>query len=134
MINRVVLVGRITKDPELRFINGDIPLVRFNLAVNRTFTNSEGIRETDFIRCVVWNKQAENLAKYINKGALIGIEGKIKTSVFDNGTDKKQFTTEIQCDSIHFLDSRKNKDNHSNDSQNSAAEDFNINEDDGFPF
>ncbi len=134
MINRAVLVGRITKDPELRFVNGDIPLVRFNLAVNRTFTNSEGVRETDFIRCVVWNKQAENLAKYITKGALIGVEGKIRTSVFDNGTDKKQFTTEIQCDSIQFLESRKNKDNDGDYSQNSAAEDFNINEDDGFPF
>ncbi|NWN45671.1 single-stranded DNA-binding protein [Candidatus Phytoplasma pruni] len=134
MINRAVLVGRITKDPELRFVNGDIPLVRFNLAVNRTFTNSEGVRETDFIRCVVWNKQAENLAKYITKGALIGVEGKIRTSVFDNGTDKKQFTTEIQCDSIQFLESRKNKDNDGDYSQNSAVEDFNINEDDGFPF
>ncbi|KOR75428.1 putative single-strand DNA-binding protein [Candidatus Phytoplasma pruni] len=134
MINKVVLVGRITKDPELRFVNGDIPLVRFNLAVNRPFTNSEGVRETDFIRCVVWNKQAENLAKYITKGALIGIEGKIKTSFFDNGTDKKQFTTEIQCDSIQFLESRKKKDNDSDYSQNSAAEEFNINEDDKFPF
>ncbi|WEK82777.1 MAG: single-stranded DNA-binding protein [Candidatus Phytoplasma pruni] len=134
MINKVVLVGRITKDPELRFVNGDIPLVRFNLAVNRSFTNSEGVRETDFIRCVVWNKQAENLAKYITKGALIGIEGKIKTSVFDNGTDKKQFTTEIQCDSIQFLESRKKKDNDSDYSQNSAAEEFNIDEDDKFPF
>jgi single-strand DNA-binding protein len=136
MINRVILVGRITKDPELRFVNNDIPLVRFNLAINRNFTNNEGIRETDFIRCVVWNKQAENLAKFITKGALIGIEGKIRTSVFENNTDKKQFITEIQCDSIQFLDSRKNKEhNENNFSKNNLEEEFHIDEEnDELPF
>ncbi|WEK82590.1 MAG: single-stranded DNA-binding protein [Candidatus Phytoplasma pruni] len=76
MINKVILVGRITKDPEIYFVNGNIPLVRFILAVNRNFINKNGNSEADFISCVVWNKQAENLAKYVVKGSLIGVEGR----------------------------------------------------------
>ncbi|MDV3167908.1 MAG: single-stranded DNA-binding protein [Candidatus Phytoplasma stylosanthis] len=107
MINRVILVGRITKDPELRFINNDTPLVKFVLAVNRNYIGTSGQRETDFIRCSVWNKQAENLAKYISKGALLGIEGSIRVSTYESN-NQKQFLTEINCDSVQFLESKKN--------------------------
>ncbi|MEC4558677.1 MAG: single-stranded DNA-binding protein ['Conium maculatum' witches'-broom phytoplasma] len=109
MINKVILVGRITKVPELNFINGNIPLVRFILAVNRNFVNDKGDKEADFIRCTVWNKQAENLFKFVTKGALIGVEGRIKVNSFDNGTEKKQFITEIQCQSIQYLEFKKEK-------------------------
>ena len=79
MINRVVLVGRLTKDPELRYTSSNIPVSKFTLAVNRTFAGPSGEREADFIQCVVWRKQAENLAKFVRKGSLIGVEGRIQT-------------------------------------------------------
>ncbi|WAN63050.1 Single-stranded DNA-binding protein [Candidatus Phytoplasma rubi] len=110
MINKVILVGRITKDPELRFINGDVPLVRFVLAVNRNFNNKSGERETDFISCTVWNKQAENLVKYITKGSMLGIEGSIRINISENN-NQKQYFTEVKCDSIQFLEPKKNNSN-----------------------
>lgn len=107
MINRVVLVGRITKDPELKSTPSNIPVANFTLAVNRQFTNQSGEREADFIQCVVWRKQAENLVKYVQKGALLGIEGRIQTRSYeaDNGM---RYVTEVLCDSVQFLE-RKGK-------------------------
>ncbi|MGI3136061.1 MAG: single-stranded DNA-binding protein [Candidatus Phytoplasma vitis] len=110
MINKVILVGRITKDPELRFINGDVPLVKFILAVNRNFNNKSGEREADFINCTVWNKQAENLAKYITKGSMLGVEGSIRINISENN-NQKQYFTEVKCDSIQFLEPKKNNSN-----------------------
>ncbi|WP_323847581.1 MAG: single-stranded DNA-binding protein [Phytoplasma sp.] len=130
MINKVILVGRITKDPELNFINGDIPLVKFVLAVNRKFTNKAGIKETDFINCSVWNKNAENLAKFVVKGSLLGIEGSIRISSYENNNQKK-FWTEIYCDNVQFLDSKKNNlknDNEYSDFQNQNETSKNIND------
>jgi single stranded DNA-binding protein (ssb) len=72
MINRVVLVGRLTKDPELRYTTNGVAVVSFNLAVNRSFTNSQGEREADFISCVIWRKGAENFANFTHKGSLVG--------------------------------------------------------------
>ncbi|WBL31502.1 single-stranded DNA-binding protein [Candidatus Phytoplasma sacchari] len=109
MINKVILVGRITKEPELRFVNEDIPLVRFTLAVDRNFVNSLGNKETDFIRCVIWRKQAENLARYVSQGALLGVEGNIRVNSFENENNQKQYITEISCISVYFLESKKNR-------------------------
>ncbi|WP_017193143.1 single-stranded DNA-binding protein [Italian clover phyllody phytoplasma] len=109
MINKVILVGRITKNPELHFVNGNIPLVRFVLAVNRNFTNDKGDKEADFISCAVWNKQAENLVKYVVKGSLIGVEGRIKVNVIDKDKKEKKFITQVECQSIQYLDFKKEK-------------------------
>ncbi len=105
MINRVVLVGRITKDPELKMTQSNIAVISFTLAVNRQFTDQSGERQADFVQCVVWRKQAENLAKYVQKGALLGIEGRIQTRTYeaDNGT---RYVTEVVCDSVQFLESK----------------------------
>ncbi|MBN2300013.1 MAG: single-stranded DNA-binding protein [Acholeplasmataceae bacterium] len=105
MINRVVLVGRITKDPEKKETQSNIAVVSFTLAVNRQFTDQSGERQADFIQCVVWRKQAENLARYVKKGALLGIEGRIQTRNYesDNGT---RYVTEVVCDSVQFLESK----------------------------
>ncbi|MCS1394143.1 single-stranded DNA-binding protein, partial [Lysinibacillus boronitolerans] len=89
MINRVVIVGRLTKDPELRYSPNGIASCRFQVAVNRTFQNQQGEREADFISCVAWRKQAENLANYIRKGGLIGLEGRIQTGSYE-GQDGKR--------------------------------------------
>ena len=79
MINRVILVGRLTKDPEFRTTPSGISIANFTLAVNRTFTNAQGEREADFINCVVFKKQAENVNKYLSKGKLAGVDGRLQS-------------------------------------------------------
>ena len=106
MINRVVLVGRLTKDPELKYTQGGVAVTRFTLAVNRTFTNQQGQREADFINCVTWRKQAENTANFLRKGSLAGIEGRIQTSSFDGKDGNRVFMTEVVADSVQFLEPR----------------------------
>lgn len=106
MINRVVLVGRLTKDPELKYTQSGIAVTRFTLAVNRTFTNQQGQREADFINCVTWRKQAENTANFLRKGSLTGIEGRIQTSSFDGKDGNRVFMTEVVADSVQFLEPR----------------------------
>lgn len=106
MINRVVLVGRLTKDPELKYTQGGVAVTRFTLAVNRAFSNQQGEREADFINCVTWRKQAENTANFLRKGSLAGIEGRIQTSSFDGQDGKRVFMTEVVADSVQFLEPR----------------------------
>lgn len=106
MINRVVLVGRLTKDPELKYTQSGVAVTRFTLAVNRTFTNQQGQREADFINCVTWRKQAENTANFLRKGSLTGIEGRIQTSSFDGKDGNRVFMTEVVADSVQFLEPR----------------------------
>lgn len=105
MINRVILVGRITKDPEIKSTQSNIPVVTFTLAVNRQFSDQSGEKQADFIQCVVWRKQAENLARFVKKGALLGVEGRIQTRNYEaeNGT---RYVTEVVCDSVQFLESK----------------------------
>lgn len=106
MINRVVLVGRLAKDPEVRFTPNGIASCRFTVAVNRTFQNQQGEREADFINCVAWRKQAENLANFQKKGNLIGLEGRIQTGSYEGQDGKRVYTTDIVADSIQFLEPR----------------------------
>ena len=94
MINRTILVGRLTKDPEVKYTQSNIPFARFTLAVNRTFTGPTGEREADFIQCIVWRKQAENLARFVKKGSLIGVEGRIQTGSYDGQDGIKKYTTD----------------------------------------
>lgn len=102
MLNNVVLIGRLTKDPELKHTQSNIPFLRFTLAVNRTFTQ-DGERQTDFINCIAWRNQAENLHKYQKKGALIGLEGRIETGSYESekGT---VYTTDVIANRIAFLE------------------------------
>ena len=105
-MNKVVLVGRITKDPELKYTNNNIPVVQFTIAVNRTYQSKTGEKQADFINCVVWRQQAENFAKYMRKGSLIGIDGQIQTRNYDDPNGVRRYVTEIMCDAIHFLESK----------------------------
>lgn len=108
-MNRVVLVGRITRDPELKMIpNGSV--VNFTLAVNRPFLSRSGEREADFINCVVFNKQAENLSRYIRKGALLGIDGRIQTRTYVANDGTNRYITEVLCESIQFLEPKSSSD------------------------
>ena len=106
MINRTVLVGRLTKDPELKYTPSGVPMARFTLAVNRPFSNQQGEKEADFINCIAWRKQAENLSNFMKKGNMVGIEGRIQTGSFEGQDGKRVFTTDVIADSIQFLEAR----------------------------
>lgn len=110
MLNRTVLVGRLTKEPDLKYTSSNIAFLRFTLAVNRTFTSPEGERETDFIQCMVWRKQAENMSKYCYKGQQVAVEGRIQTGSYDDKDGKRVYTTDVVCDSVQFLE-RKQEEN-----------------------
>ncbi len=104
MINRAILVGRLTKDPELRRTSNDIPVTTFTVAVNRTFKNQQGEQQADFINCVVWRRQAENVAQYVNKGSLVGVEGRIQTRSYEDNEGVRKYVVEIVADSVQFLE------------------------------
>ncbi|MFC6324018.1 single-stranded DNA-binding protein [Companilactobacillus baiquanensis] len=106
MINRVVLVGRLTKDAELRYTQSGTAVASFTLAVNRQFTNAEGEREADFINCVIWRKAAENFANFTHKGSLVGIDGRIQTRNYENQQGQKVYVTEIVVENFSLLESR----------------------------
>ena len=113
MINRVVLVGRMTRDPELRRTQAGDAVTSFTLAVNRNFTSRDGQQQADFINCVVWRKPAENVERYCSKGSLVGIEGRIQTRNYDNSQGQKVYVTEVVCDSVQFLESKGSSQNRS---------------------
>ena len=117
-MNKVILVGRLVKDPELRKTNADIPVVQFAIAVNRTYSRN-GERQADFINCVAWRNLAENLAKFMRKGNQIGIEGQLQVRSFDDANGFKRYVTEVVCDQVHFLESKR-----SSDSLNSGFSDI----------
>ncbi len=106
MLNRVVLVGRLTKDPDLRYTPNGVAVANFTVAVNRPFSNQQGNREADFINCVIWRRQAENLANYMKKGSMIGVDGRIQTRSFDGQDGKRVFITEVVAESVQFLESK----------------------------
>lgn len=105
MINRVVLVGRITRDIELRKTPNGASVVSFTIACNRR-TKQEGQPDADFINCVAWNRVADLMAQYLNKGALIGVEGRIQTRSYDDKDGKRVYVTEVVAESVQFLESR----------------------------
>lgn len=110
-MNKSILIGRITKDPELRTTPNNRSVCQFTIAVNRTYTNEEGKREADFINCVVWDKQAENLAMYQKKGNQIAVDGRIQTRNYDDNSGKKVYVTEVLVNNISYLDTKKDDSN-----------------------
>lgn len=132
MINNVVLVGRLTKDPDLRYTANGTGVATFTLAVNRNFTNQDGNREADFINCVIWRKSAETLANYAHKGTLLGVTGRVQTRNYDNQQGQRVYVTEVVADSFQLLESRSNNEKRHDDKQqqntntnNSATDPFN---------
>ena len=115
-MNNVTLVGRITRDPELRTIASGQTTTTINVAVNRPFTSANGEREADFINVVIWDKQAENVAKYLTKGRLVAVEGRIQTRNYDNNEGKKVYVTEVVALSVQFLESKGSNTNVNNSS------------------
>lgn len=117
MINNVVLTGRLTAEPELKYTGSGTAVISFNLAVDRTFKNAQGERETDFVNCVAWRKTAELIANNLRKGSLFGVVGRIQTRNYTNNDGKKVYVTEVVCESVQFLES-KNSNQHSDNNQN----------------
>ncbi|HEM3505219.1 TPA: single-stranded DNA-binding protein [Streptococcus suis] len=118
MINNVVLVGRLTRDAELRYTPSNVAVATFTLAVNRPFKNEDGEREADFINCVIWRQAAENLANWAKKGALIGITGNIQTRHYDNQQGQRVYVTEVIASSFQLLESRNSQQNQQCNYQN----------------
>ncbi|EAD5286730.1 single-stranded DNA-binding protein [Listeria monocytogenes] len=132
MMNRVVLVGRLTKDPDLRYTPAGAAVATFTLAVNRPFKNAQGEQEADFINCVVWRKPAENVANFLKKGSMAGVDGRVQTRNYEDNDGKRVFVTEVVAESVQFLEPKNNnaegstsnnyqgKANYSNDNQTSS--------------
>ena len=111
-MNKAILVGRLTRDPELRTTQTGTSVCSFTIAVNRRFKNAEGGYDADFINCVAWRQQAEFMAKYFAKGRIVGVVGSIQTRNYDNKDGQKVYVTEVAVDEVHFVDSKSS----SNDS------------------
>ncbi len=105
-MNKVILVGNLTKDPELVTTNNGISLCRFTLAVQRRFTTNDGEREADFINIIVWRGQADNCYKYLKKGSKAGVSGSIQTRAYDGNDGTRRYATEVVADEVEFLSSK----------------------------
>ncbi|HAC1524892.1 TPA_asm: single-stranded DNA-binding protein [Listeria monocytogenes] len=108
MMNRVVLVGRLTKDPDLRYTPAGAAVATFTLAVNRPFKNTQGEQEADFINCVVWRKPAENVANFLKKGSMAGVDGRVQTRNYEDKDGKRVFVTEVVAETVQFLEPKNN--------------------------
>ena len=127
-MNKVFLIGRLTKDPELRYTGSNIAVASFTVAVNRTFTSQNGEREADFINVVVWRKQAENVKNYINQGSQVAIDGRIQTRSYDDAEGKKRYVTEVVADNVQFLDTKASRE------QRETSQSSNMNQDAPYDF
>ena len=105
-MNKAIIIGRLTKDPEMRTTTSGVNSTTFTVAVSRNYTGANGERETDFLNCVAWRKQAENIAKYCTKGTQVAVEGRIQTRSYDAQDGTKRYVTEIIADNVTFLSTK----------------------------
>lgn len=121
MLNRVILIGRLTRDPELRYTPSGVAVAQFTLAVDRPFSNQSGVREADFIPVVTWRQLAETCANYLRKGRLAAVEGRIQVRHYDNNEGKRVYVTEVVADNVRFLDGASGQRDDSGGFSRSAA-------------
>lgn len=110
-MNQINLIGRLTRKPELKYTSSNKAVCDFSIAVNRNYTNEDGKREADFINCQVWNKQAENLCKYQDKGNQIAVDGNLRVQSYDDKDGNKRYSTFVLVNNIEYLESKKNDTN-----------------------
>lgn len=122
MLNRVVLVGRLTADPQYRVTPSSLDVATFTLAVNRNFKDKNGEQQADFINCVVFRKQAENVNNYLNKGSLAGVDGRLQSRSYENNEGRRVFVTEVVCDSVQFLEPKNTQSSNNNQSNNQVQQ------------
>ena len=120
-MNKVILIGRLARDPEMRTTPSGVATTSFTIAVQRNYANAQGDREADFISCVAWRKQAENIAKYCSKGSQVAVEGRIQTRNYDAQDGTKRYVTEVIADNVSFLGGRST----SSKSSSYAANNYN---------
>lgn len=128
MINNVVLVGRLTKDADLRYTSNGTAVASFTLAVNKAYKKENEEQKADFINCVIWRKIAESLANYTRKGSLIGVEGRIQTRSYDNQQGQKVFVTEVNVETVTFLESKKTGTQSNSDNKQTNTPNYNSNQ------
>ncbi|WP_413627709.1 single-stranded DNA-binding protein [Fructilactobacillus vespulae] len=121
MINTTVLTGRLTRDVELRYTQKGDTNGTFTLAVDRRFKNANGDREADFVNCVIWRKSAENLANFVGKGSLIGVEGRLQTRNYENKQGQRVFVTEVVVENFTLLDTRADSSNRTGYQNNQSS-------------
>lgn len=121
-MNKVILIGRLARDPEMRTTASGTNVTRFTLAVSRPFQDQNGERGADFINCVAWRRQAENIAKYCVKGSQVAVEGRIQTGSYDAQDGTKRYTTDIVCDNCTFLGSKNSDSNYNTSASNNFSE------------
>ncbi|MCI2948368.1 single-stranded DNA-binding protein [Staphylococcus caledonicus] len=122
MLNRVVLAGRLTKDPEFRTTQNGVSVTNFTLAVNRNFKNKNGEQQADFINVVVFRQQAENVNNYLSKGNLAGVDGRIQSRSYENNEGQRVYVTEVLADSVQFLEPKNNQSNNQPQQQSGQAQ------------
>ena len=132
MINRAVLTGRLTKDPELRYITNGTAVVSFTLAVDRQFRNQNGDREADFINCVIWRKSAENFSNFTHKGSRIGIDGRIQVRSYENQQGQRVYITEVVVENFALLEKRNSQGDGYNQPQNNQQDNYRSNSENGY--
>lgn len=125
-MNTVNLIGRLTKDPELRYSPSGTPICRFTIAVNREFSNQQGEREADFISCIAFNKQAENLSNFQKKGNRVGVVGRIQTGSYEGQDGKRVYTSDVVANNIEYLDYRSEQQNGQNSVPNNQPPHQNV--------
>ena len=138
-MNKVILIGNLSRDPEITTTNGGVSVCRFAIAVQRRFQNSEGEREADFINVVVWRAQAENCHKFLKKGSKCGIVGRIQTSSYEAQDGTKRYVTEVVADEVEFISSTRNGSESESFGQTSSKSNSSVAElepidDDSLPF
>ncbi len=132
-MNKVIIIGRNTKEIELKMTASQTPVVEFSVAVKRTFKNANGEYESDFFNCVAFSKLAETISRYVRKGDLIGVEGRLQTRNYTNNEGRKIYVTEIMVDNVEFLQPKKQEEQASYEAyQNAKFEE--VGEDDDLPF
>lgn len=106
-MNKVILIGNLTSEPQLKFTTNNTPVASFTIAVNRNHTKEDGTKDTDFINIVVWNKRAENVKNYLDKGSKVGISGRLQVRKYQNERGENRYVTEVVADEVEFLNSKK---------------------------
>lgn len=135
-MNKVILIGRLARDPEMRTTMSGMNVTRFTIAVTRTYQDQNGERGADFINCVAWRKQAENIAKYCTKGTQVAVDGRIQTGSYDAQDGSKRYTTDIICDNVTFLGSKNDNNSYNNsfnNNNNNNEQSFNANQSNDMP-
>ena len=120
-MNKAFLIGRLTRDPELRYSSSNAAIVNFSIAIDRQYTNQQGQRETDFINIVAFQKQAENIKKYVTKGSLVAVDGRIQTRNYEDKDGKRVYVTEVVADRVQFLDSKNSSNAQANANEDNVS-------------